>query len=442
MNFQNIIMKKRNGLELDDNEIRFFIKGYTNGEIPDYQVSALLMAVYFNGLNKRETLSLTKEMLFSGETVDLSAIEGIKVDKHSTGGVGDTTSMIVAPLVASCGVPVAKMSGRGLGHTGGTIDKLESIPGFKVELSIENFIKQVKQHKLALIGQTGNLAPADKKLYALRDVTATVENISLIASSIMSKKLAAGSDAIVLDVKIGHGAFMQTLDEAVELAKTMVEIGNGMNRNVVAIVTNMDQPLGFAIGNALEVKEALQVLGGEGPSDLKELCLRLAVEMISIGLKIDSASARKKAEESLGSGKALAKFLDFIEAQGGDVDYLKNPSKLPSSAKTIDVISPETGYIKAINALELGLCAMSLGAGRETKESKLDYASGILLNAKNGDFIVKGQTLATMHLSDLLKYDPDIESRVAGSFEIVPDKTDSSTKLILARVCESATDFY
>ncbi len=442
MNFQNIIMKKRNGLELDDNEIRFFIKGYTNGEIPDYQVSALLMAVYFNGLNKRETLSLTKEMLFSGETVDLSAIEGIKVDKHSTGGVGDTTSMIVAPLVASCGVPVAKMSGRGLGHTGGTIDKLESIPGFKVELSIDNFIKQVKQHKLALIGQTGNLAPADKKLYALRDVTATVENISLIASSIMSKKLAAGSDAIVLDVKIGHGAFMQTLDEAVELAKTMVEIGNGMNRNVVALVTNMDQPLGFAIGNALEVKEALQVLGGEGPSDLKELCLRLAVEMISIGLKIDSASARKKAEESLGSGKALAKFLDFIEAQGGDADYLKNPSKLPSSAKTIDVISPETGYIKAINALELGLCAMSLGAGRETKESKLDYASGILLNAKNGDFIAKGQTLATMHLSDSLKYDPDIESRVADSFEIVPDKADSSTKLILARVCESATDFY
>jgi len=442
MNFQNIIMKKRNGLELDDNEIRFFIKGYTNGEIPDYQVSALLMAVYFNGLNERETLSLTKEMLFSGETVDLSAIKGIKVDKHSTGGVGDTTSMIVAPLVASCGVPVAKMSGRGLGHTGGTIDKLESIPGFMVELSIDDFIEQVKQHKLALIGQTGNLAPADKKLYALRDVTATVENISLIASSIMSKKLAAGSDAIVLDVKIGHGAFMQTLEDAVELAKTMVAIGNGMDRKVVALVTNMDQPLGFAIGNSLEVKEALQVLRGEGPCDLKELCLRLAAEMISFGLKIDSLSARKKAENSLVSGKALSKFLDFIEAQGGDINYLNNPSRLPSTSKTIDVVSPATGYIKEINALELGLCAMSLGAGRETKESKLDYGAGILLNAKNGDFIVKGQIIATMYLSDSLKYDPEIESRVVASFTIDPDEPASSTKLVLARVCESSIDYY
>ncbi len=442
MNFQNIIMKKRNGIELEDNEIRFFVNGYTNGEIPDYQVSALLMAVYFNGLNERETLSLTKEMLYSGETVDLSAIEGIKVDKHSTGGVGDTTSMIVAPLVASCGVPVAKMSGRGLGHTGGTIDKLESIPGFKVELSIADFIEQVKQHKLALIGQTGNLAPADKKLYALRDVTATVENISLIASSIMSKKLAAGSDAIVLDVKIGHGAFMQTLDEAVELAKTMVEIGGGMNRKVVALVTNMDQPLGFAIGNALEVKEALQVLGGKGPSDLKELCLRLSSEMISFGLKIDSVSARKKAEESLDSGKALAKFFDFIEAQGGDIDYLKNPSKLPSSEKTIDVVSPKTGYIKGINALELGYCAMSLGAGREKKTSKLDYASGILLNAKNGDFVAKDQILAKLHLSNSLEYDSEIESRVLDSFLIDSDKPDSSTKLVLARVSEYSTDYY
>ncbi len=442
MNFQNIIMKKRNGIELDDKEIRFFIKGYTNGEIPDYQVSALLMAIYFKGLNERETLSLTKEMLFSGETVDLSEIEGIKVDKHSTGGVGDTTSMIVAPLVASCGVPVAKMSGRGLGHTGGTIDKLESIPGFKVELSIDSFIEQVKHHKLALIGQTGNLAPADKKLYALRDVTATVENISLIASSIMSKKLASGSDAIVLDVKIGHGAFMQNLEDAVDLAKTMVKIGNGMNRKVLALVTNMDQPLGLAIGNALEVKEALQVLRGKGPYDLKEICLRLATEMISFGLKIDSVSARRKAEANLNSGKALAEFFDFVEAQGGDVNYLKNPSKLPSSTETIDVVSPASGYITGINALELGLCAMGLGAGRSTKESKLDYASGILLKAKNGDFVDKGQTLATLHLSNSLKYDSDIESRVVDSFTINSDKTASSTKLVLARVSESSTDYY
>ena len=442
MNFQNIIMKKRNGLELSDKEICFFIKGYTLDEIPDYQVSALLMAIYFKGLNERETISLTREMLNSGETVDLSEISGVKVDKHSTGGVGDTTSMIVAPIVASCGIPVAKMSGRGLGHTGGTIDKLESIPGFKVELSIEDFIQQVKLHKLALIGQTGNLVPADKKLYALRDVTATVENLSLIASSIMSKKLAAGSDAIVLDVKFGQGAFMKTIEEAVNLAEMMVKIGRGMGRKVIALVTDMQQPLGYAIGNSLEVKEALQVLKGNGPSDLRELCICLASEMISLGLKINIASAREKAERKLSSGKALAKFLDFISAQGGNIDFLNNPSKLPNSLKTISIDAIKSGYVTKINALDLGIAAMQLGAGRETKDSKLDYAAGILLHFKTGDFVNKGQAIATMHLSDSLKYDSAIGTKVLDSFTFDSGKPASSAKLIYARVSEDSTEYY
>jgi len=442
MNFQNIIMKKRNGIELSDKEINFFINGYTNNQIPDYQVSALLMAIYFKGLNERETISLTKEMLNSGETVDLSGIKGIKVDKHSTGGVGDTTSMIVGPIVASCGVPVAKMSGRGLGHTGGTIDKLESIPGFRVELSKDEFINQVKYHKLALIGQTGNLAPADKKLYALRDVTATVENISLIASSIMSKKLAAGSDAIVLDVKFGHGAFMKTLDEAVALAEIMVKIGKGMGRKLIALVTDMQQPLGYAIGNSLEVKEALQVLRGDGPSDLKDLCLCLAAEMISFGLEINLTLAREKAEENLYNGKALEKFIDFVSAQGGDVEYLNNPAKLPLAAKTVSVKAMESGYVTSINALDLGISAMRLGAGRETKESKLDYAAGILLKAKTGDYVKKGQELAIMHLPASMDYDDGVKSKVLESFTIDREKPDLSLKMIYARVSEDSTDYY
>ncbi len=442
MNFQNIIMKKRNGIELTDREIRFFIQGYTLDEIPDYQVSALLMAIFFKGLNERETISLTREMLNSGETVDLSEISGVKVDKHSTGGVGDTTSMIVAPIVASCGVPVAKMSGRGLGHTGGTIDKLESIPGFKVELSVDDFIQQVKYHKLALIGQTGNIAPADKKLYALRDVTATVENLSLIASSIMSKKLAAGSDAIVLDVKFGQGAFMKTIEEAVNLAETMVKIGKGMGRKVIALVTDMQQPLGYAIGNSLEVKEALQVLKGNGPSDLRELCLCLASEMISLGLGIDIDSAREKAEANLYSGKALAKFIDFVSAQGGDIDFLRDPSKLPRSSKTISIDALKRGYVTKLNALDLGISAMRLGAGRETKESELDYAAGIFLNAKTGDFVNKGQSLATMHLPISLEYDSAVESKILDSFTIDSKKPDSSAKLIHARVSEDSTEYY
>src|SRR6056297_1186142 len=306
MNFQNIIMKKRNGLELDDNEIRFFIKGYTNGEIPDYQVSALLMAIYFKGLNERETLSLTKEMLFSGETVDLSKIEGIKVDKHSTGGVGDTTSMIVAPLVASCGIPVAKMSGRGLGHTGGTIDKLESIPGFKTELSMEKFINNVNNFKAAIAGQTGNLTPADKKLYSLRDVTATVESIPMIASSIMSKKIAGGADGIVLDVKVGSGAFMKTLENARKLAEIMVNIGEKLGRRTIAVLTDMQQPLGQAVGNNLEVIEAIKTLKNEGPSDLKELCLTLGANMLKISGKVDNyQQGYELLEEKIANGEAF-----------------------------------------------------------------------------------------------------------------------------------------
>lgn len=441
MNFYDLIMKKRNGSTLSDSEIRFFIQSYTLGEIPDYQVSALLMAIYFQGLDERETISLTREMLLSGETVDLSVIDGVKVDKHSTGGVGDTTSLIVAPLVASCGIPVAKMSGRGLGHTGGTIDKLESIPGFKVELPIQTFIDQVNTCKLALIGQTGNLAPADKKLYALRDVTATVDNLSLIASSIMSKKLAAGSEAIVLDVKLGSGAFMKTLEEAIDLAQTMVNIGEGMGKKVVALVTDMDQPLGFAIGNALEVKEALQVLNGRGPADLKELCLRLASEMIKLGLSIDGEAARKKAEEHLVSGKALQTFYDFISAQGGDVSVLKDPSKLPKSDRTLSIFSPVSGFVAKIDALSLGIAAVHIGAGRITKDVALDYGAGIVLNAKTGYSVQKGDLLATIHLSASFRDDIELKEQVLQAFTI-GNAPPASTNLIHARIDKNHSERY
>ncbi len=374
------------------------IKGYTDGTIPDYQMSAFAMAVFFNGMTPDEIANLTMAMVESGDQVDLSAIEGIKVDKHSTGGVGDTTTLVLAPLVASLGVPVAKMSGRGLGHTGGTLDKLESIPGFHIEISEQEFFDLVNKNKVAVIGQTGNLTPADKKLYGLRDVTATVNSIPLIASSIMSKKIAAGADAIVLDVKVGSGAFMKDLDSARKLAKTMVEIGNNVNRKTMAVISNMDQPLGYAVGNALEVKEAIDTLKGQGPEDLYDLCLTLGSQMVVLANKAKTIDeARQMLEESIRSGKALEKFKTFVAAQGGDPSVIDDPSKLPAAKFTFEVPAKEDGYVSKIVAESIGTAAMLLGAGRATKESTIDLSVGLVLRKKIGDKVEKGESLVTIH---------------------------------------------
>lgn len=404
MRMYDIIMKKRNGGELTTEEINFFIEGYTNGEIPDYQVSALMMAIYFQKMNTRETAELTQAMVESGEIMDLSSIHGIKVDKHSTGGVGDTTTLIVGPIVAAAGVPVAKMSGRGLGHTGGTIDKLESFAGFQVDLPIEKFIGNVNEIGIALAGQTANLAPADKKLYALRDVTATVDNLSLIAGSIMSKKIASGADAIVLDVKTGSGAFMKTEEDSFALARAMVDIGTHTKRNTIAVVTDMDQPLGYAIGNALEVKEAIDVLNGKGPEDLRELCLSLASQMLVLGEKATTDTvARKILEEIIESGKGLQKLVEFVEAQGGDPEWVRNPDRLPTAAKEIPVLAKQSGVVASIEAESVGIAALLLGAGRETKASEIDLAVGIVLKKKIGDSIQAGEALAVLHVNDEAK---------------------------------------
>jgi len=401
MRMYDIIVKKRDNLELTREEINFFIKGYTRGSIPDYQVSALLMAIYFKGLTPRETADLTMAIVESGETVDLSAIPGIKVDKHSTGGVGDKTTLVLAPLVAAAGVPVAKMSGRGLGHTGGTIDKLEAIPGFNVSLPPQSFLKQVKDIKVAVAAQTGELAPADKKLYALRDVTGTVDSIPLIASSVMSKKIASGADAIVLDVKFGSGAFMKTRERARTLAQRMVEIGSAASRNTVAVITNMDQPLGNAVGNALEMKEVINTLKGKGPRDLVELCLVLGSHMLVAGKVAASLSeARSELQEILAGGKALEKFEQMISYQGGDTTVLSNPEKLPGAQKTYRVTSQASGYITAINAESVGKAAMLLGAGRESKEDSIDPAVGIVVIKKVGDKVQRDETLAILHYND------------------------------------------
>ncbi len=398
MRMVDIIEKKRDGSELTTEEIRFFIEGYTNDEVPDYQVSALLMAIYFQDMNDRERADLTMAMVESGDQIDLSGIEGIKVDKHSTGGVGDTTTLVLGPLVAACGVAVPKMSGRGLGHTGGTIDKLEAIAGFHVELTTEEFTKQVNDIKLAVIGQSGNLTPADKKLYALRDVTGTVNSIPLIASSIMSKKIAAGANAIVLDVKTGEGAFMKTVEESRALAKAMVQIGNNVGRQTMAIISDMSQPLGFAIGNALEVKEAIDTLRGNGPKDLTELCLVLGSQMVVVGGKAkDLDEARQMLLEVIENGKALEILKDFIRSQGGDSSVVDSPELLPQSTYKFDLPSKEEGYISFIEADEVGTAAMLLGAGRATKESVIDLAVGIVLHKKVGDFVNMGESLATIH---------------------------------------------
>nr|WGD67845.1 pyrimidine-nucleoside phosphorylase [Bacillus velezensis] len=398
MRMVDLIVKKQNGKELTTEEIQFFVKGYTNGSIPDYQASALAMAIYFQDMTDQERADLTMAMVNSGETIDLSAIEGIKVDKHSTGGVGDTTTLVLAPLVAALGVPVAKMSGRGLGHTGGTIDKLEAIEGFHVELSKDEFIKLVNRDKVAVIGQSGNLTPADKKLYALRDVTGTVNSIPLIASSIMSKKIAAGADAIVLDVKTGAGAFMKTDEDAVNLAKAMVRIGNNVGRQTMAVISDMSQPLGFAIGNALEVQEAIDTLRGEGAEDLNELVLTLGSQMVVLAKKAETLEeARTKLQEVMKNGKALEKFKEFLSNQGGDASVVDEPSKLPQAAYKIDVPAKEAGVVSEIVADEIGVAAMLLGAGRATKEDEIDLAVGIMLRKKVGDNVEKGEPLVTLY---------------------------------------------
>lgn len=395
----DLIEKKQENDVLTKQEVRWMIEGFTNGDIPDYQMSAMLMAIYFNGMTKEELSEMTLAMVESGDQIDLSDIEGIKVDKHSTGGVGDTTTLVLAPLVASVGVPVPKMSGRGLGHTGGTIDKLESIEGFHVEITEEQFIDLVNKNKLAVVGQTGNLTPADKKLYALRDVTSTVGSIPLIASSIMSKKIAAGADAIVLDVKVGTGAFMKSIEEAEKLAETMVAIGNSVGRDTMAVISDMSQPLGEAIGNALEVKEAIATLKGEGPEDLTELSLVLGSQMAylgGVGENLDDA--RRLLEENIRNGKALEKFKTFIEAQGGNAAVVDRPEELlPQANFQIEVTADKAGVITAIDAEELGVAGMLLGAGRETKDSELDLAAGLMLQVKIGDKVEAGDVLVTIH---------------------------------------------
>lgn len=398
MRMIDIIAKKRDGKELTTEEIKFFINGYTDGSIPDYQVSALAMAIFFKDMTDRERADLTMAMVESGETIDLSAIEGIKVDKHSTGGVGDTTTLVLGPLVAALDVPVAKMSGRGLGHTGGTIDKLEAVEGFHVEITKEQFIDIVNRDKVAVIGQTGNLTPADKKIYALRDVTGTVNSIPLIASSIMSKKIAAGADAIVLDVKTGAGAFMKTEEDAKELAHAMVRIGNNVGRQTMAVISDMSQPLGFAIGNALEVKEAIDTLKGEGPEDLTELVLVLGSQMVVLAKKANTLEeAREMLIEVMKNGKATAKFKEFLSNQGGDSSIVDNPEKMPQAKYVIDVPAKTSGVISNIVADEIGIAAMLLGAGRATKEDEIDLAVGLMLRKKVGDAVKEGEPFVTIY---------------------------------------------
>ena len=398
MRMIDIIEKKRDGKSLTKEEIEFFVNGYTHGEVPDYQASSLAMAIFFQDMNDEERAALTMSMVNSGEKIDLSDINGIKVDKHSTGGVGDTTTLVLAPLVAAVGVPVAKMSGRGLGHTGGTIDKLESVKGFNVEISEKDFIKLVNDNQVAVIGQSGNLTTADKKLYALRDVTGTVNSIPLIASSIMSKKIAAGADAIVLDVKTGSGAFMKTLDDAEALAHAMVRIGNNVGRNTMAIISDMSQPLGNAIGNALELKEAIATLKGNGPKDLTELVLTLGSQMVVLAEQATSLDeARQMLIDAIKTGKALNKFKTFLSNQGGDDSIVDSPEKLPSAKYQVEFKAKKDGYITEIIANEIGVASMMLGAGRQTKEDVIDLGVGIVLNKKVGEHVEKGENILTIH---------------------------------------------
>lgn len=433
MRMYDLIMKKRDGGQLSRDEIYYMIDGYTKGEIPDYQMSAMMMAVYFQGMGEEETLNLTLAMADSGEHLDLSGIEGTKVDKHSTGGVGDKTSLALIPLVAACGIPVAKMSGRGLGHTGGTIDKLESFRGFTTEISTEQFIRNVNTTGIAIMGQTADLAPADKKLYALRDVTATVDNLSLIASSIMSKKLASGADAIVLDVKTGSGAFMKEEKDAFALAEEMVRIGKNAGKDTTALITDMDQPLGFAVGNALEVKEAIAALKGQGPEDFTELVMALGSRMLIAGKKAeDEAQAEHLLREAVESGRALEKMAEFVEAQGGSREEVYHPEMLPAAQYTENILSEAEGYVSRIQCEEIGICSMLLGGGRETKESAIDLSVGLELRKKVGDFVKKGDVLAVLHANSREKAEAAKERfKRAYSFLDIPCQ---KRKLVIGKI--------
>lgn len=399
MRMYDLITKKKHGGELSREEISEMIRGYVNGEIPDYQMSAMMMAICFQGMTEKETADLTLEMAHSGDMVDLSAIQGIKVDKHSTGGVGDKTTLVIGPIVAACGAKVAKMSGRGLGHTGGTIDKLESIPGFQVALDQDKFIDVVNRVGVSVVGQSGNLAPADKKLYALRDVTATVDSIPLISSSIMSKKLAAGSDCILLDVKTGSGAFMRTVDDAVELAQRMVAIGEHAGRKTMAVITDMDIPLGFAVGNSLEVIEAVQTLQGHGPEDFTEVCKILASNMLYLAGKGTIEECVKLVNEAISSGAALKKLVEMVEAQGGDSSVILDTNKFKKAPYQYEVKATQDGYISHMDTEQCGIASVVLGAGRETKDSIIDYSAGILLHKKTGAYVKRGDVLATLYAS-------------------------------------------
>lgn len=431
MRMYDIIMKKRNGGELSAEEIAFFVEGYTGGEIPDYQASALMMAIYFRGMTEGETLALTMAMVHSGETLDLSAIHGVKVDKHSTGGVGDKTSLALIPMVAACGVPVAKMSGRGLGHTGGTIDKLESFPGFSTALTPEQFIGNVNRIGIAIMGQTKDLAPADKKLYALRDVTATVDNMSLIASSIMSKKLAAGADAIVLDVKTGSGAFMKAEADALSLAEEMVRIGENAGRRTIAVISDMDQPLGYAVGNALEVKEAIETLKGSGPADFRELCLTLGSRMLVAGGKTeDVEEARAMLEQVLSDGSALEKLAEFVAAQGGNPEAVYRPELLPAAELVLPVTARRSGFVTKLVCDEIGICSLILGGGRESKDSSIDLSVGLVLCRKVGDYVREGEPLAYLHANDRRKAQEAEERFLAAC--VITDEEPVSRPLIKA----------
>ncbi|GAA0364062.1 pyrimidine-nucleoside phosphorylase [Bacillus horti] len=425
MRMSDLILKKRNGASLTQQEIEYVVNGYTGEQIPDYQISALLMAIYYKGMSTQEVSDLTMSMVHSGDTIDLSKVHGMKVDKHSTGGVGDKVSLIVAPLVAAVGVPVAKMSGRGLGHTGGTIDKLEAIEGFSVELTREEFFEQVNTKKLAIIGQSGRLTPADKKLYALRDVTATVDSIPLIASSIMSKKIASGADAIVLDVKTGSGAFMKSLDGAKDLAQTMVQIGKSLGRKTIAIISDMNQPLGYEIGNANEIKEAIEVLQGKRVEDLREVSLSIAAHMAVLGGVYEQfEEAYKQLEHILDSGEALETFKSFVDAQGGNVEQIIDPAKLPKAKFQIEITSDAEGYVEKLEAEPVGVAAMLLGAGRKTKDDQIDHSVGITLKKKIGDYVQKGDVLAIFH-SNTEDVKASIDS-FKGAISLTAQKIDST----------------
>lgn len=438
MRMFDLIEKKKQGLSLTKEELSFMIEQYVKGEIPDYQMSAMLMAIYFQGMSDEELTELTLIMAHSGDMVDLSPIAGIKVDKHSTGGVGDKTTLVIAPLVAACGAKVAKMSGRGLGHTGGTVDKLESIPGFKTDLPEKEFFEVVNKIGVSVIGQSGNLAPADKKIYALRDVTATIDSVPLISASIMSKKLAAGSDCILLDVTTGSGAFIKDFEQAVKLARTMVAIGEGAGKRTVALITNMDTPLGSNIGNIMEVKEVVGLLKGEGEKDLREVCLHLAANMLYLTEKGELDECMKLAEETLSSGKAYDKFVEMVAAQKGDISYIENTEKFGDAAYYFDVAAPATGYITHMNTEQCGIASVVLGAGRETKESEIDYAAGIKIVKKTGDYVEVGETIATLYSSSFDGF-AQAAKLLSDAYTIGKEKPEPE-KLILARVTKDGVE--